>query len=109
MAIRAKLTTMDSSEGAPASSPGGAKREFSEEDRAKRKERVQKAKDARLILQPRLVMLKQEGVNGVLHMQAGAVKTPLDGAAVARFQFQVGEPFQGSRRLRLFSAACWRA
>jgi hypothetical protein len=33
----------------------------------------------------------------VLHMQAGAVETPLDGAAFACFQFQVGEPFQGSR------------
>jgi hypothetical protein len=40
------LTTTDTSGGAPASTPGGPKREFSEEDRAKRKERVQKAKDA---------------------------------------------------------------
>src|SRR5262245_35601086 len=47
-------------------------------------------------------MLEQEGVDGVLHMQAGEVETPLHGAAVARFQFQVSQPFQSSRRAETF-------
>lgn len=45
MAIRAKLTTLDTT-GAPASASANQKREYSEEERTKRKERVQKAKDA---------------------------------------------------------------
>src|SRR5713226_4274287 len=37
-------------------------------------------------------------------MQEGEVETTLHGAAVARLQFQVGEPFHGSRRAEtLFS------
>jgi hypothetical protein len=59
---------------------------------------IQEAEDARLVLLPRLVMLEQERVDGVLHMQAGEVEPPLHSAAIARFQFQVGEPFQSSRR-----------
>jgi hypothetical protein len=58
---------------------------------------IQETEDARFILLPRLVMLEQEGVDGVLPMQAGEVEPTLHGAAVARFQFQVGEPFHGSR------------
>lgn len=47
MAIRAKLTTLDASgAAAPSSASANQKREFSEEERTKRKERVQKAKDA---------------------------------------------------------------
>lgn len=50
MAIRAKLTTLDSAPSAPkaaaAAAPTGSKREFTEEEKAARKERVAKAKDA---------------------------------------------------------------
>jgi len=47
MAIRAKLTTLEELQSAP--KPGSvdkAKREFSDEEKAQRKERVAKAKDA---------------------------------------------------------------
>src|SRR5271157_3904735 len=37
---------------------------------------IQKAEDARFVLQPRLVMLEQERVDGMLRMQAGEVETP---------------------------------
>ena len=47
MAIRAKLTTLEELQAAPAAEKAEkARREFSEEERAKRKERVAKAKDA---------------------------------------------------------------
>ncbi len=54
---------------------------------------VQDAEDPRLVLQTGFMMLEQERVDGVLHMQAGEAEAPLHGAAVARLQFQVGEPF----------------
>src|SRR5437660_9842659 len=38
----------------------------------------------------------------MLRMQAGEVETPLHGAAITRLQLQVGEPFQGSRRAKIF-------
>ena len=56
---------------------------------------IQQAQDARLFSShAALVVLEVEAVDGVLGMQAGEAETALDGAAVARFQFQVGERFQ---------------
>jgi hypothetical protein len=46
MAIRAKLTTIESTTAAPQAAADGTKVERSEEEKAKRKERVTKAKDA---------------------------------------------------------------
>ncbi len=46
MAIRAQLTTVGTAAKPAGSAAGGAKREFTEEEKAARKERVTKAKDA---------------------------------------------------------------
>ena len=46
MAIRAKLTTLDSTSSSSSSNSGAGKPERSEEEKAARKDRVQKAKDA---------------------------------------------------------------
>ena len=42
-----------------------------------------------------LVVMEVEGVNAGLGLQPRAFETPLDSALRARFDFQVGEPFQG--------------
>ena len=41
-----------------------------------------------------LVMVKVKGVDAGLRLQARAFEAAFDGAAVARFQFHIGEPFQ---------------
>ena len=46
MAIRAKLTTLDSTSSSSSSNSGAGKPERSDEEKAARKDRVQKAKDA---------------------------------------------------------------
>ena len=50
-------------------------------------------------------MFEVEAVDGVLRLQAGQTEAAFDGAAVARFQFQVGERFQGCAKLRFLAAA----
>ena len=43
-------------------------------------------------------MVEVEGVDAGLRLQARALEAAFDGAAVAGFQFHVGEPFQRGRR-----------
>ena len=47
-----------------------------------------------LVCDAALVMVEVKGVDAGLRLQARAFEAALDGAAVARFQFHVGEPFQ---------------
>lgn len=42
-------------------------------------------------------MVEVEGVDAGLRLQTRALKATLDGAAVTRFQFHVGEQFEGGR------------
>jgi len=48
-------------------------------------------------------MLEVEAVDGMLGMQAGHAEASLDGAAVARVQFQIGERFQCLREAQVLS------
>ena len=43
-------------------------------------------------------MVEVKGVDAGLRLQARAFEAAFDGAAVARFQFHVGEPFQSGGR-----------
>ena len=64
---------------------------------------IEQAHDAVLRLHAALVVFEVEAVDGVLGMQAGHAEASLDGAAVARVQFQIGERFQCLREAQILS------
>ena len=47
-------------------------------------------------------MVEVKGVDAGLNLQAGTFEAALNGTMLARVQFQVGEPFQGSRDAEVF-------
>jgi len=55
---------------------------------------VEQPQDAVLVLRPGLVMVKVEGVNAGLRLQARAFEAAFNGAVVAGLQFHIGKPFQ---------------
>ena len=62
-----------------------------------------------------LVMVEVESVDAGLRLQARALEAAFDGAAVARFQFHIGEQFESGRdaeiswrRLQRSSPPIWR-
>ena len=64
---------------------------------------IEQAHDAILRFHAALVVLEVEAVDGVLGMQAGHAETALDGAAVARVEFEIGERFQCLREAQVLS------
>jgi hypothetical protein len=62
---------------------------------------IQQAHQAVLEIHAALVMFEVEAVDRVLRMQAGETEAALNGTAVARFQFQVGEGFEGLRQAQV--------
>lgn len=63
--------------------------------RTSRQEReVEQPQDAVFVLLAGLMVLKVEGVDTGLGLPARVLKAAFDGAFLARFQFQIGEPFQ---------------
>ena len=49
-----------------------------------------------------LWVVKVEGVDAGLHLQTRAFEAALDGAALPLFQFQIGEPLDGSGNAEVF-------
>ena len=58
---------------------------------------IEQTQDAILGLHAALVMMKVERVDARLRLQARTLEAALDGAALSRFQFQVGKQFDGGR------------
>src|SRR5438477_6572025 len=56
---------------------------------------IEQAQNAILGLYAAFVVVKVEGVDAGLRLQTRALEAALDGAALPRFQFQVGEPLDG--------------
>jgi len=61
------------------------------------KAEVEKTQNARLVLQPALVMVKVEAVDTGLRLQARIFETALHGTAMACFQLHIDEPLQRGR------------
>ena len=57
--------------------------------------KIEQTKDAVFGLHAAFVVVEVEGVDAGLRLQARALEATLDGAAVPRFHFQVGEQFEG--------------
>jgi hypothetical protein len=50
-------------------------------------------------------MRESKRVNGMLRLQFGEAEAPLNGMRIARFEFQIGEPFQGLRQAEFLGSS----
>ena len=63
---------------------------------------IEQPQDAAFALHPRFVVLVVKGIDAGLGVQAGEMEAALDGAAVARLQFNIGQAFQSGREAKVF-------
>ena len=63
---------------------------------------IQQAKDARLELEARLVMVEVKAVDGRLALQAGEFEAAFDGTLVTNIELTIDERFEGLGKAEIF-------